>query len=160
MKTITTKNIMNYLYTFFNGLWSFAAKYFIVFIAFLAPIHPMLYTIYILLVFDLISGITKAIKTKDPVTSKRMRDTIIKFVFYSIAVYIAFQVDITLFSAAALYLSKLVGGYIILIEFQSNIENISVITGVNLWMMIKDNVMAFFQTKLKEAETDKPKENE
>jgi hypothetical protein len=148
---ITTKNIMNYINHFFSGLWTFATKYSILFLVFLTPIHPLLYTIYILLIFDLITGVAKAVRSKEPITSKRMRDTIIKFVFYSIAVFIAFQVDITLFSAVALYLSKLVGGYIILIEFQSNIENISTITGVDLWMMIKDKVVAFFDTKLKDA---------
>ena len=146
---------MQNLYNFFNGLFSFAGKYLIYFLVFLTPIHPLLYTIYILLAFDLITGITKAVKSKEPITSKRMRDTIIKMVFYSIAVYIGYQVDITLFSKSALYLSKLVGGYVILIEFQSNIENISVITGVNLWMMIKDKVMSFFDTKLKEAKDSK-----
>ena len=156
MKAITTKFKMNHLTTFFNGLWTFASKYFIYFLVFLTPIHPLLYTIYILLMFDLITGITKALRIKDPITSKRLRDSVIKFVFYSIAVYIAFQVDITLFSAAALYLSKLVGGYIILIEFQSNIENISTITGIDLWMMIKDKVMVFFDSKLKDASKDKP----
>jgi hypothetical protein len=70
---------------------------------------------------------------------------------------IAFQVDITLFSKAALYLPKLVGGYIILIEFQSNIENISTITGIDLWLMIKDRVTDFFNTKLKEADKKEKK---
>ncbi|MES2265599.1 MAG: phage holin family protein [Bacteroidota bacterium] len=149
---------MSNLINFFNGLISFAVKYFLIFLVFLTPIHPLLYTIYILLMFDLVTGITKAVKSKEPITSKRMRDSILKFIFYSIAVYIGYQVDITLFSKIALYLSKLVGGYIILIEFQSNIENISTITGVNLWMMIKDKVMGFFDTKLKEADKEKKKD--
>lgn len=156
--TYCPKEIMNNLTTFANGLISFAIKYFMIFLVFLTPIHPQLYTIYILVAFDLITGITKAYRNKEPITSKRMRDTVIKFIFYSVAVYIGFQVDITLFSKAALYLSKLVGGYIILIEFQSNIENISTITGVNLWMMIKDKVMGFFDSKLKEADKEKKKD--
>ncbi|RKR82666.1 holin family protein [Mucilaginibacter gracilis] len=155
MKTLTTKYKMNYLTNFLNGLWSFAGKYAMLFLVFLTPVHPLLYTIYILLVCDLITGITKAVKIKEAVTSKRMRDSVIKFVFYSIAVFIAFQVDITLFSATALYLARLVGGYIILIEFQSNIENISTITGIDLWVMIKDKVMSFFDSKLKESKGDK-----
>jgi hypothetical protein len=148
---------MQYLLQFLKNLWTFGSKYLIWFLLFITPIHPFLITIYILLFFDLITGISKAIKIKEPITSKRMRDSVLKFLFYSVAVYIGYQVDITLISKSALVLSKLVGGYIMLIEFQSNIENISVITGVDLWVMMKDKVMNYFNDKITE---DKRKSND
>jgi hypothetical protein len=138
-------NILNALARFIE---QYSAKIFFFCFAYTLPIHSFLVTIYILLFFDLVTGLTKAVKSGVPITSKRLRDSVLKFIFYSIATYISFQVDITILFDA-LILTKLVGGYIMLIEFQSNIENISEITGVNLWMLIKDKVLEIFNTKLK-----------
>lgn len=142
---------MNYLNLILKTLEQYGAKILIFCFAYTLPIHNFLLTIYILLAFDLITGITKAYKTNVTITSKRLRDSVLKFIFYSIATFISYQVDITILFDS-LILTKLVGGYIMLIEFQSNIENISEITGVNLWMLIKDKVIEIFNTKLKTNE--------
>ena len=131
---------------------AFAGKYVLWLFIYITPIHSFLITIYILLFFDLITGIAKAVKTNDRITSKRMRDSVVKFIFYSIAVFISFQVDKTLLSDSSLILTKLVGGYIMLIEFQSNIENISALTGVDIWMAVKEKVIAYFTTPKKKED--------
>lgn len=137
----------NMMTTTLREFMLFATKYMLWLIIYISPIHPFLITIFILLFFDLITGISKAIKNSERITSKRMRDSVIKMVFYSIAVFISFQVDKTLLSDSALILTKIIGGYIMLIEFQSNIENISDITGVNIWMALKDKIVDYFTIK-------------
>jgi len=141
-------SIMNTLKSFLE----FVSKYALWLLLYITPIHPFFVTISILLFFDLVTGITKAVKNSERITSRRMRDTIIKLVFYSIAVFISFQVDKTLISDSSLVLTKIVGGYIMLIEFQSNIENISEITGVNIWMAVKDKIVSYFNSKTKDNE--------
>lgn len=106
---------------------------------------------------DLITGIAKALSLVEPITSKKMRLTLAKFVFYSFAVYAGFQVDITLISKTALVLSKMVGGFIMLIEFKSNVENVSIITGTDLWVLMKDKVMDYFNSKIEEDKKDETK---
>lgn len=129
----------------------FASKYGIWLIAYISPIHSFIVTIFILLTSDFVTGVTKAIRRNERITSKRMRDTVIKMVFYSIAVFISFQVDTTLLSDSTLVLTRIIGGFIMLIEFQSNIENISEITGVNIWVALKERILEYFTVKGNQA---------
>jgi len=114
---------------------------------YLTPLHLNLITIYLLLFFDLITGLTKAIQAKQPITASKLTLTLSKFVFYSIALILAFQVDVTLFSSTALLLTHAVGYYITLIELKSNLENISTITKTDIWETLKDKISAIFKQK-------------
>ncbi|GAA4907200.1 hypothetical protein GCM10023313_07520 [Mucilaginibacter defluvii] len=106
-------------------------------------------TIYVLLLVDLITGIyCKVVIKREPFTSKRLKDTTVKFIGYSMAVFIGLMVDIAMLGDSALMLARIVAGYIMLTEFQSGIENISIITGTNLWVMIKDKVTELFNSKI------------
>ncbi|MCC8409926.1 phage holin family protein [Mucilaginibacter sp. UR6-1] len=137
------------LFNFFNGLWSFISKFLLWFLVFTTPIHQFLITIYVLLLVDLITGIySKVVIKKEPLTSKRLKDTTTKFIFYSFAVFIGLIVDIAMLGDSELMLARIVAGYIMLTEFQSGIENISIITGTNLWVMIKDKVTELFNSKI------------
>jgi hypothetical protein len=151
---------MDYLINFYNGLMSFASKYAIWFILFIAPIHQFLYLTYVLLFLDFITGVCKALKQREPITSKRMRDTTIKFMFYTVPICAAYFIDITYFSGAMLYITKLIAGFIALTEFKSLLENVSVLTGVDLWLMVQDKLMDYFNSKLKSEDKGKEKENE
>ena len=146
MRNLINKNMQSFS--------AFASKYTLWLFVYISPIHAFLVTIYILLFFDLITGIAKAVKTNDRITSKRMRDSVVKFIFYSIAVFISFQVDKTLLSDSSLILTRLVGGYIMLIEFQSNIENISSLTGVDIWMAVKEKVINYFTNDNKKKDDE------
>jgi len=140
---------MNTLYKFLDGLLAFAYKYIMWFLVFITPAHPFLYLIFTLLGLDFVTGIAKSKKLNEPITSKRMRDTTIKFVWYSVAVLAAFFIENTFFPGASLYLTKLIGGYITLTEFKSLLENVSVLTGIDLWTLVQAKVTDYFNTKLK-----------
>ncbi|MGF7075350.1 phage holin family protein [Mucilaginibacter sp. 3215] len=134
---------------FFDGLLAFGNKYLLWFLVFITPVHPFLYLIYTLLAFDFFTGIAKCKKLNEPLTSKRMRDTTIKFACYSVAVLASFFIEITFFPGTSLYLTKLIGGYITLTEFKSLLENVSVLTGIDLWTIVQAKVSDYFNTKLK-----------
>lgn len=152
---------MSTIFNFLNGLGAFGSKYLVWFLLFIAPIHQFLITTYILLVIDLITGVySKVFIMKEAFTSKRLRDTILKFIGYSVAIYIGFQVDITYLSDKSLVLARIVAGFITLTEFQSAMENLSIITGVDLWLMIKDKVNDFFKNKVISTGKEKEKKDE
>lgn len=114
---------------------------------YLSPLHVNLVTIYLLLLSDLISGITNAFKKEEKITAAKLVLTVYKFCFYTLVICLAFQVDVALFSASALVLTHLIGYYITLVEFKSNVENISSITNTDIWVAIKDKVGALFNSK-------------
>lgn len=137
-------------FEFLRKLLHFAWKYFIVFLMYLSPIREYLYCVYILLFIDLFTGIYKSLKTSVPITSKRLRDTIVKYVFYSVAIYVGFEIDVKILKTVNdFYLSRLIGGTIALTEFYSVLENISVITGTDILSIIRDKVSQYINGKLK-----------
>lgn len=150
--------MLNFFTNFFKSAYDLGFKSLAWLFVYLTPLHVNLVTIYLLLFCDLVSGLTKAHKKGEPITANKLSMTVTKFIFYSIAIVIAFQVDIALFSSTALVLTHIVGYYITLIEFKSNIENISEITNTDLWSLIKDKVNELFNSKIKEIGKDKKDE--
>jgi hypothetical protein len=138
----------NFFTQFFKGIYDLGFKSVAWLYVYLTPLHGNLVTIYLLLVCDLISGITKAKKQGEPITAAKLTKTLYKFFFYSLIMVVAFQIDVHTFLSANLILTRIVSYYIVLIEFKSNAENVSAITGTNLWILIKDKVMELFNAKL------------
>lgn len=121
---------------------------------YITPIHSILITVYLLLAFDLFSGVGKAIKLKEMITASKLRLSIIKFVYYSLAIIAAYQIDKTMIGADSLLLTKIISGYISFTEFKSLIENISILTGRDIWIVVKDQVLTLFKTKLMKSKDD------
>ena len=123
-------------------------KIFAFLLIYITPIHQILITVYLLLSFDLVSGITKAIKLKQKITAAKLKLSVIKFVYYSLAIIAAFQIDTAMIHPDSLLLTRIIAGYITWVEFQSLIENVSLITGRNIWMEVKDRVIDIFNLKV------------
>lgn len=94
----------------------------------LAPIKPVMITVGILIMSDLISGIWAAHKRGEPITSAALGRTITKMVVYQTAVITGFLLQRYLL-ADALPVVNLVGGVIGMVEFKSFIENANSIVG-------------------------------
>lgn len=135
---------------FIKKVWEFMYKYGALFLIYLAPIDNYLYCVYILLFLDLFTGIYKSKRKNIPITSKKLRTTIVKYLFYSIAIYVGFEIDVKIIEATNdYYLSRLVAGSIALTELYSILENISVITGTDILTLIKERVARFTTNLLK-----------
>ncbi|RAJ25008.1 phage holin family protein [Pedobacter cryoconitis] len=115
---------------------------------YITPIHSILITVYLLLSFDLVSGITKALKVGEKITAAKLKLSIIKFMYYSLGIIAAFQIDTAMISPDSLLLTRIIAGYITMVEFKSLIENISVITGRDIWMAVKDKIIDIFNLKV------------
>ncbi|WP_316817276.1 phage holin family protein [Pedobacter nyackensis] len=128
-------------------------------IIYITPIHSILITVYLLLAFDLFSGVGKAIKLKEKITAAKLRLSIIKFVYYSVGIIAAYQIDKVMIAPDSLLLTKIISGYITLTEFKSLMENISILTGRDIWIAVKDQVIALFKAKIMKVEKENSDNN-
>jgi len=140
---------MKYLYNLLKSFISFFWKYILIAFAFIAPIQPYLYCIYFLIFLDLLSGLYKAKKKGEPITSKRLKDTVTKLGWYTIPLLAVFAVDVCILKSSSCYLSRIVAGTISMIEVKSNFENASEMLGFDLWSMVRDKLTAYVNDKLK-----------
>lgn len=88
----------------------------------LAPIKPVMITVGVLIVSDLITGIWAAHKRGEPITSAALGRTISKMVVYQTAVITGFLLQRYLLGDA-LPIVNVIGGVIGMVEFKSFIEN-------------------------------------
>lgn len=110
----------------------------IMFWAFLAPIHSLLMITGTLVLIDTITGIWKAAKLKEKITSYRLRQTITKGAAYMLAILVSLLLDIVTGSAGMI--SRTVGGLIAMVEAKSCFENLRVITNIDIWKAILEKI--------------------
>jgi hypothetical protein len=105
---------------------SFLGKLSIAVMAALAPIKPVMITVGILILSDLITGIWAAKKRGEAITSAALGRTVSKMVVYQTAVVTGFLLQKYLL-ADAIPIVNIVGGIIGMVEFKSFIENANTI---------------------------------
>ena len=132
--------ILKQVGTYFLKLCAFLILY-------ISPIHSILITVYLLLTFDLISGVSKSYKLSIPITAAGLKLSVIKFVYYSLALIAAYQIDKTMIGADSLFLTKCIAGFINFTELKSLLENVSILTGRNIWNAVKDKIAELFKIK-------------
>lgn len=105
--------------------------------SFVVPTSPFLIFTIVLVFCDLYTGTRAARKRNEVIHSRGLRRTIDKIVLYFIAILLTegmkkvFNLDFGKFD-----ITYLTAFAIALTEFKSNIENIQVVTGVNIWEKI------------------------
>lgn len=112
-------------------------------VTYFQPISTMIYVILLFILIDFLTGMYAAHKTHKPIISSKLKKTLEKFVFYSLAVIVGyiFQKEIL----SGINLVQLVGGFIASIELLSIYENIKKITGLDIINQVK----AYLQEQLK-----------
>ena len=106
------------------------------FIAFqLLPLAPLLATLSVLVVCDLITGISAAINAGIRITSHGLRRTVIKVVYYSLAIVLVTMAEQTFYQSHVLVYA--LAAYLTFTELFSNLENIGKLTGVDLASVIR-----------------------
>jgi hypothetical protein len=112
-------------------IWLLAA------ISIFLPIKELMLTIGFLVGADMVVGIWKALKTCQPIRSRRMSDTVTKMLLYQLAIVSGFLIEKYII-IDILPIAKLIGSVIAIIEFKSIVESIEAVTGQNLWTKIKE----------------------
>lgn len=105
------------------------------FLGILTPVKPLLYGTIALVFIDWVTGIWKAIKIKEKIESRRMRETIGKFAIYLLLILAGFAAD-HMASDGIPNLAKVFAGAVTLVEIKSISENAGKILGIDVWQMI------------------------
>ena len=112
--------------------------------AFFLPISGILIMILVLITIDTITGIWKAKKLGDKVTSRKLSAVISKLALYEITVIMFFLIDkfilndiILTFFSVPFMLTKVTALVLASIEVMSINENYKIVKGIDLWQSMK-----------------------
>ena len=112
--------------------------------AFFLPISGILLMIGVLISIDTITGIWKANKLGDKITSRKLSAIISKLALYEITVIMFFLIDkfilneiILTFFSVPFMLTKVVALVLSSIEVMSINENYKIVKGIDLWQSMK-----------------------
>ena len=112
--------------------------------AFFLPISGILIMIGVLISIDTITGIWKANKLGDKITSRKLSSIISKLALYEITVIMFFLIDkfilneiILTFFSVPFMLTKVVALVLSSIEVMSINENYKIVKGIDLWQSMK-----------------------
>ncbi len=113
--------------------------------SFFLPIYGILILIFFCIVFDTITGIWKAKKTKTPVTSRRLSAIISKVLLYEATVMLFYLMDYYLlndivmtFFSIELLTTKILALVLVSVEIVSINENYKAVKGIDLWASLKN----------------------
>lgn len=95
-------------------------------LAYFAPIATIFHFLIFAVGIDLLSGLAKAWKLKEKVTSWRLRDTVIKLFLYIALTMLVYGIEVT--CLWGLPLSNIIATFILFAEAVSIAENIDVIS--------------------------------
>lgn len=111
-------------------------------IFFFAPITWSIVGIGVLVFADVFTGIRAAMKRGERIHSKGMSRTVGKMLYYTIAIVLSRVMELAFIPW--LPIAQLTSGYIAVVEFKSNMENISQVTGIDVWNHLKDKFEGTF----------------
>lgn len=113
-------------------------------LAFFIPISGILIMIGVLICIDTFTGIWKANKLEDKITSRKLSAIISKLALYEVTVIMFFLIDrfilndiILTFFSVPFMLTKIVALVLSSIEVMSINENYKVVKGIDLWQSMK-----------------------
>ena len=100
-------------------------------LAVLAPIQSVMIVVAVLIGADFVTGIMKAYKLKEPITSRAMARSIYKMLSYQLLVITGFLMEKYLIQDI-LPVTKMLAGLIGITEFKSIAENVAAMTGLDI----------------------------
>lgn len=118
---------------------SFVGKFFGMILAILAPVKGTMIAAGVLIIIDMLTGIWRAKKSGEPITSNGFRRTLSKMAAYQLAIVTGFIMEKYL-GLDFIPIVKVIGGLIALTEGKSALENISAITGVDFWKALLEKL--------------------
>jgi phage-related holin len=130
------------LVNFLNELWSFITTVFLTLTMFLFPIHSFLELVAALITIDFITGICASLKRREKITPKRLSKTVMKLLFYSVAIISTYILQKIMNEGIGL--PKICAAYIGATELKSIYDHISTLTGEDvitaLWKFMKAKI--------------------
>lgn len=112
--------------------------------AFLIPLLPFFYLIFIIVGLDLITGIWKSLKKGHRIKSSGTYKTVQKIGAYGVVLITISMFEIYALGLTTLYVTQYSMGFILLNEVYSILENVSEITGNKSILGVKDIITNVF----------------
>jgi hypothetical protein len=113
--------------------------------AFFMPISGIIFLVGFLILIDTITGIWKAKKLKQPITSRKLSAIVSKLALYECAVIMLYLIDywildaiVLKFFSVPLMVTKITALTLCSIELISISENYKIIYGINIWESLKN----------------------
>lgn len=113
--------------------------------AFFLPISGIIFLVGFLILIDTITGVWKAKKLKQPITSRKLSAIISKLALYEVAVIMLYLIDywildaiVLKFFSVPLLVTKITALTLCSIELISISENYKIIYGLNIWQSLKN----------------------
>jgi hypothetical protein len=107
-------------------------------IMFFAPVKAAIITVIVLGLFDFITGVSASVKQDIPITSRKMYSSVVKVTMYSLLILASHMIEVHLIDY--LPLVKMATSTIALVELKSLYENISIVLGLDLWNVVKEQM--------------------
>lgn len=101
--------------------------------AILTPAVPIIIFTGVLIFSDTVTGIWAAVKRSEKITSKALGRTITKMCLYSLVIGLTFAFEHFFTALQLIHMGQIAAGYICLVELKSIYENVSSITGLDIW---------------------------
>jgi len=124
--------------------------------AFFMPITGLMFLIGFAIFVDTITGVWKAKKLKQPITSRKLSTVISKMLLYEVTVILFYLIDyfilndiVLTFFSVPLMLTKMLALVLVSIEVVSINENYKAVKGLDLWVSAKNLI-----TRAKEIKRD------
>jgi len=105
---------------------------FVALTAVFTPVVPLLLTIGALIIIDFIVGVFRAFKMKEPITSRKMGNTVSKMLLYQLTILSLFIFE-TYILQGLLPVTKIGAGMISVTELKSIDESVEKMTGMGVW---------------------------
>jgi len=132
--------------------------------AFFMPISGLMFLIGFAIFVDTVTGVWKARKLKEPITSRKLSMVISKMLLYEITVILFYLIDyfilndiILTFFSVPLMLTKMLSLILVSVEVVSINENYKAVKGLDLWQAMKN---LFSRVKEIKKETDEIRHNQ
>lgn len=110
--------------------------------SFVLPVSQFMALTFALVLSDVVTGVWAAVKRKEAIRSNGFRRTISKIVLYFLAILLSKGMEDVLHIPKLIYI---VAGFIAMTEFKSNLENIAVVTGTDIWAHLVERVPGIFK---------------
>lgn len=147
---------MKYVLLFTSPIFTLFKKnldiFFKVIGAFLLPIKPLIVLVLTMIVLDTFSGIWKAKKIKEPITSSKLSRIVTKTILYVTCLIMVYALEeyilaefVSVISSIEHTLTKLVALFLCTIEVVSLNENVQAVYGVNFFGLFKKYLIGLKQ---------------
>jgi phage-related holin len=121
-----------------NAIKSFVGQYWAALLVFFSPIKIAILAIICIVILDFILGIIRSKKQGKPITSHKMRRTLVKLACYLVAILTGFIIERCLF--ASFEISKIIASLIGLVELKSILESLNSLSGGKIWKQLIDYI--------------------